>query len=203
MTAAQNTGRAYFEALYATEPDPWGYETSAYEAAKYDETLAILGTTPVPRALEIGCSIGVLTARLAPLCAALLAVDVAATALHRARLRCASLPQVSFAQASIPAWFPEGAFDLVVLSEVLYYLNEAELNTLAAQLRAHLAPGGRVLLVHWLGETNAPLSGDEAASLLIAATRFPVAVQRRFPRYRIDLLQAGTRQPERSGIVSS
>ena len=34
---------AYFEAIYERDPDPWRFQTSAYERAKYDATLAALG----------------------------------------------------------------------------------------------------------------------------------------------------------------
>ena len=54
MTAAED-GRAsmspaWFEALYASDPDPWRFATSPYEAAKYDDTLASLGD----RGLKVG-----------------------------------------------------------------------------------------------------------------------------------------------------
>ena len=65
--------RDRFEGMYADRPDPWGFETSAYEQAKYDATIAALGPAATPRALEIGCSIGVLSERLAARCDALLA----------------------------------------------------------------------------------------------------------------------------------
>src|SRR4051812_50160637 len=63
----------YFDELYAGERDPWEFETSAYEQAKYDATLAALPRPLYRRGLEIGCSIGVLTARLAGRCASLVA----------------------------------------------------------------------------------------------------------------------------------
>ena len=66
--------RAHFEALYAADPDPWDFETSAYEQAKYDATIAALPPGPISTALEVGCSIGVLTERLARPCDRLLAV---------------------------------------------------------------------------------------------------------------------------------
>ena len=56
----------YFDELYAGDPDPWGFETSAYEQAKYAATIDALEGRRYATALEIGCSIGVLTARLAP-----------------------------------------------------------------------------------------------------------------------------------------
>ena len=70
----------FFERLYAAEPDPWGFETSAYERAKYDATIAALPPGPISTALEVGCSIGVLTERLARRCDRLLAVDVSEAA---------------------------------------------------------------------------------------------------------------------------
>jgi hypothetical protein len=64
----------YFDDLYAGERDPWEFETSAYEQAKYDATLAALPRPRYRRGLEIGCSIGVLTARLAGRCGSLVAI---------------------------------------------------------------------------------------------------------------------------------
>jgi len=78
---------AWFEALYASDPDPWRFATSDYEATKYDNTLAALGERRFAAGFEVGCSIGVLTARIALRCDRLLAVDVAAAALERDRLR--------------------------------------------------------------------------------------------------------------------
>ncbi len=77
---------AYFDALYAADPDPWQFATSAYEREKYDATLAALPTR-IGSAFEIGCSIGILTRRLAERCNTLLAVDVAKAALAAARRR--------------------------------------------------------------------------------------------------------------------
>ena len=45
---------AGFDALYAGDPDPWGFETSDYEHRKYDATLAALGARRFERALEVG-----------------------------------------------------------------------------------------------------------------------------------------------------
>ncbi|MFC7609312.1 SAM-dependent methyltransferase [Teichococcus aestuarii] len=59
---------AYFEALYAADPDPWRFRDSAYEAGKYAATLAALERPRYGRVLEVGCSIGVLTKQLAGRC---------------------------------------------------------------------------------------------------------------------------------------
>ena len=161
----------YFEAIYARDPDPWRFAESAYERGKYDATLAALGQPRYRRALEVGCSIGVLTRDLAARCDSLLAVDAAAAPLEAARARCAPLPHVSFAQMLVPGEWPDPAarFDLILLSEVVYYLHAADVARLAGRVGASLAPGGEVLLVHWTEATDYPLSGDAATELFIEA----------------------------------
>lgn len=91
---------AYFAALYEREADPWRFATSAYERAKYRATIASLGGAHFARALELGCSIGVLTSKLAPLCDELVAVDIDVTALAAARARNAARTSASSARRS-------------------------------------------------------------------------------------------------------
>ena len=156
-------GRAYFEDLYAKDADPWRFATSPYEREKYDATLAALPRARYARGLEIGCSIGVFTRRLAARCDGLLATDIAEEPLRAARLRLADAPRVQFARGAAPNEWPEGTFDLIVLSEVVYYLDDADVDRMAERIVRSLAPGGDLVLVHWTGETNYPLSGDEAS----------------------------------------
>src|ERR1700760_3939198 len=90
-----------FEARYRADPDPWGYLASDYERAKYAATLAACGPGPFACALELGGSIGVFSALLAPRCKRLLTVDVAPTAVVRARSRLAEFPHVEAIVARI------------------------------------------------------------------------------------------------------
>lgn len=182
----------YFDGMYASNPDPWRFTTSPYEKEKYAATLASLPRPRYDSALEIGCSIGVFTAALAARCAHLLAVDVAVGALDAARQRCADLTQVRFAQAAVPRDWPEGRFDLIVMSEVIYFLDRGDIARLAEQVKAALRPGGDLVLVHWLGETDYPLSGDAATEALMAGTEgfLEVLHQAREPSYRLDVLRA-------------
>ena len=142
--------------------------------------------------LEIGCSIGVLTEALATRCEALLALDVAEAPLGEARQRCAALPHIRFQQMRVPEEWPAGSFDLILLSEVVYYLDETDVERLASRIRESIAPGGSIVLVHWLGETHYPLTGDEAAERFMASTAAFAQVhhQRRAEAYRLDVLQA-------------
>lgn len=184
---------AYFESLYAGDPDPWRFASSPYERNKYADTLAALAPR-YRRGFEVGCSIGVLTASLAARCDALLAVDIAAGAVQAARQRCADLPQVTLARMTVPGTWPDGAFDLIVLSEVLYYLSPDDLARVASLVAGSMAPGGDCILVHWTGETDYPLPGDEAVADFLAAlpSGFRVSRQERRPAYRMDVLR---RQP--------
>lgn len=179
----------WFEELYRDRGDPWEFETSAYEQAKYDRTIDSLPRPLYPRGLEIGCSNGVLTRRLAERCDALTAVDVSETALAQARARCADLRHVAFERRRLPAEWPDGSFDLVLLSEVAYYWDDTDLALAADRLREALASGGDLLLVHWLGPTDYPKSGDEAVEALRArlgdAVR-EIEAERR-AEYRLDL----------------
>jgi SAM-dependent methyltransferase len=156
-----STPPEYFARLYAEDDDPWRFETSEYERRKYAATLAALPRPRYRNALEIGCSIGVLTAQLAPRCDALLAIDVVERALARARARCRAWPHVAFRRMHLPAEYPAGSFDLVLLSEVGYYWSERDLALGRERIIAGLAPGGHLLLVHWTEPSpDYPLTGD-------------------------------------------
>ena len=141
-----------FEARYRVDPDPWGYESSAYERAKYLATLSACGPGPFTSALELGASIGAFTALLARRCEALITLDAAPTAVALARRRLAgdpALAHVDVRAAVIPADIPDGPFDLVVASEILYYLDASELQMTLDRVRQVMSPGGRLVAVHW------------------------------------------------------
>ena len=175
----------YFDGLYANDPDPWRFATSDYERDKYAATLAALPDRRFRAGLEVGCSIGVLTRQLAPRCDTLLALDVAEAALAQARARC---PDVRFERRVIPSEWPVGRFDLIVFSEMLYYLDAAAIRATAGKAMAALQPGGSILMVHYLGGTDYPSTGDEAADGFMAAAGLTPALRVREPLYRIDRL---------------
>ncbi|HEY3726970.1 MAG TPA: SAM-dependent methyltransferase [Solirubrobacteraceae bacterium] len=140
---------ADFEALYRSDPDPWGYTTSAYEHDKYSATLAACGPGPFRCALELGGSIGVFSALLASRCDALTTIDAAPTAVATARGRLAQSPQVTALEGTIPEAIPRRRYDLVVASEILYYLTPAQLSATLTLLGRLMDPGARLVAVHW------------------------------------------------------
>jgi cyclopropane fatty-acyl-phospholipid synthase-like methyltransferase len=180
----------YFDALYMVDPDPWKFAASPYERGKYEITLDAMPKPRYRSALEVGCSIGVLTRSLASRCDTLVAIDAAQTPLLEARRRCADLPGVRFEHMFVPDQWPDGAFELILLSEVVYYLSRDDVGRLAARVSNSLAKGGSVILVHWTGPTNYPLSGDEAAALFIERIGPGYVIDRadRYAEFRLDVL---------------
>jgi trans-aconitate methyltransferase len=194
MTGTKGTlDPAYFDAIYATDSDPWRFASSAYEREKYAFTLGVLAKPRYASAFEIGCSIGVLTRQLAARCDRLLAVDVAQAPLTEARRQCASLPSVRFQKMFVPGQWPEEVFDLILLSEVVYYLSADDVIRLGSRIADALAQNGDVVLVHWTGETDYPLAGDEAADLLITSLGGVAVVTRQehYRCFRLDVLRRG------------
>lgn len=138
-----------FEARYREDPDPWSYEDSDYEREKYEATLWACGEGPFTSALELGGSIGVFTEMLAPRCRSLTTIDVAETAAAMARRRLSEHSNVRVIQGAIPDAVPDQEFDLIVASEILYYLTPEDLDRTLALVRARLVSGGRLVAVHW------------------------------------------------------
>ncbi len=140
---------ADFEARYRADIDPWGYTHSAYEQAKYEATLRACGEGPFASALELAGSIGVFSEMLAPRCRRLATVDVAPTAVQAARARLSAYPQAEVILGAIPEAIPDRSYDLVVASEILYYLPEAALAGTLALLERTMLPAARLVAVHW------------------------------------------------------
>ncbi|MCS4236876.1 class I SAM-dependent methyltransferase [Stenotrophomonas sp. BIGb0135] len=138
----------YFQKLYQ-QPDPFHYRSRWYEARKRALTLACLPRLRYASAWELGCSNGVLTAALAARCDALLGTDISAEALAEAAISTQAWPGVTLQRADHPGDWPPGRFDLIVVSEVGYYLDTTALALMARQLHASLADDGLLLACHW------------------------------------------------------
>lgn len=137
----------HFESLFAMGADPWAYD-NAYEVEKYERTLSLLPGRP-RRALELACAEGHFTDRLADRVDGLLATDVSETAVSRTEQRCAARTNVRTAVLDmLTDALPDG-LDLVVCSEVLYYLPDiAALQALGRKVAGALVPGGHLLTAH-------------------------------------------------------
>ena len=181
-----------FEERYAEDPDPWRTLSDPYELDKADRAAAACGPGPFASAIELGAGIGGLTALLAPRCRALLALDAAPTAVAVAQRRLAEFPQARVRVALLPDDLPAGLFDLVVASEVLYYLDAGALATTIAWIETALVPGGRLVVVHWTG--TAPdlhhTAEDVGAALAASECLQPIpGAGGTFPGFRLDVLE--------------
>ncbi len=182
---------ADFEARYLADPDPWAYTRSPYERRKYAATLAACGDGPFAAALELGASIGVFSALLAPRCERLTTIDGSATAVGAARERLAGVPGVEVVEGLIPAAIPEGQRDLIVASEILYYLTADELRATLDRLRTLARPGTRVVAVHWRPPgPERPFDADGVHGLLRAEPWLARVADADTDDYRLDVLEA-------------
>jgi LmbE family N-acetylglucosaminyl deacetylase/SAM-dependent methyltransferase len=148
----QRTTDDALDRLHRAEPDPWGVDERRYERRKRALTVAMLPRDRFSRGLEIGCSVGALSADLAQRCDALVALDSSRSAIESARQRLGedtSGGQVDVRLAEVPADWPEGRFDLVVVSELGYFLSPRDLDDLVQRIRESLTPDGILLLCHW------------------------------------------------------
>ncbi len=139
---------AYFGELYAQD-DPYGYRNRWYEERKRALLLAALPRRHFGAAWELGCSNGELTAALAARCDSVLATDLSARAVELATMRTAQSGNVTVARASHPDDWPAGQFELIVFSEVGYFLTSLALDACIARMRESLTPQGVLVACHW------------------------------------------------------
>jgi len=140
------TKEEYWERVFE-RPDPWNY-LSVYEQVKYEQTLSLI-PEGVGRALELACAEGIFTAKLAQKVGFLTATDISRRAIERASERCrdcqnAEFRVLDFVESELP---PEQ--DLIVCSEVLYYMDDERiLEQVCRKIAAALKPGGCLVTAH-------------------------------------------------------
>ena len=140
-----------FEAMYRADPDPFGYLSTWYERRKYAITLAALPREHYQAVWEPGCSIGELTALLADRASVVHASDLSPTAVGAARRRLRDRKSVSVIASRLPAGPPgrPGSYDLVMLSEVLYYLDDPDREATLLAAEGAVGEDGDLVVVHW------------------------------------------------------
>jgi hypothetical protein len=156
--------------MYTESADPWQLQSRWYEQRKYAITLALLPNARYRHAFEPGCSVGVLTEQLAGRCDHVTATDVAVAALdvnHHRLVDAGCRDRVTLVRASLDEPWPATGCDLVVLSEVCYYLDPAVLRAALDREVPRLAPGATVLAAHWRHPVaDYPMSGDRANDII-------------------------------------
>ncbi|WP_279482489.1 class I SAM-dependent methyltransferase [Aureimonas sp. SK2] len=180
---------AGFEAKFQASGDPWNYRTSAFEAAKRRVLLRACGPVRLGRGLELACAIGETSRALASRCLTLTATDGAPTALDTARRLTPPALRIDYRHAVLPQGVPRGPFDLVVVSEIAYYLSARDLDRLARRLARTLAPGGRIVVLHHVvpfdDTAQAPARAQERLCRALAGS-MPRVVHRHHGRYAVS-----------------
>jgi SAM-dependent methyltransferase len=184
------TRAPHFEERYRARHDPWDTLTGAYELQKRERTLRACGDGPFAAACDLGAGLGLVSAALAPRCARLVAIDAAPTAARAARRRLRASPHATVLTGALPGALPAGTFDLVVASEILYYLDDDAFAATLAWLGT--AASGRVVAVHWRGTAPDLRRSADAAGAALAGVEGlrPVEVERApGAGYRLDVLE--------------
>ncbi|RKQ95710.1 nodulation protein S (NodS) [Kushneria sinocarnis] len=192
-----------FDRLHAAQADPWGQEQHWYEQRKRQLTLAMLGRRRYARAFEPGCSVGVLSRALTERCDSLLCSDASTAALATARTRLAELAGVTLRQQQLPDEWPAGHFDLIVFSELGYYLTREALIRLIPAIRHALTAEGELLACHWRHPiAGGELDGDEVHDLLEEHLGLPRLAEHREPDLIMTLWSRDERSPaQREGLA--
>jgi SAM-dependent methyltransferase len=176
--------RDYFERLYERDADPWRYRSSLYEERKHTATLASLAQPHYVKTLDLGCSIGVLTQRLAAISDEVVAVDTSMRALTMARESCRA--NITFKQAHLPGGDWGEGFDLIVLSEILCYLQKPAIAVLARRIELAALSGAECIAVHGIGYNGCSLSGDAVSESFQQALPGTPLASFRTRHYRLD-----------------
>lgn len=136
---------AHGKKLVEVDPERiWGWGTPAgrLRALRRAEMIANgAGLGPGVRALEIGCGTGIFTEKFAETGTHLVAVDISADLLKRARDRGLSPARVRFLEKRFEECDVDGPFDAIIGSSVLHHLI---LNLALVKIFDLLKPGGRI-----------------------------------------------------------
>lgn len=179
-----------FERLYDEGGDPWQVATKWYERRKRANLLAALPDERYGTAVEPACGTGALTRELAARCDHVLAFDPVAEAVRRCRENTAGLPGVHVSPGALPADLPAGPVDLVVFSEILYYLDDDDLAKSVQAAVDALRPGGCLAAVHWLPwAAEAPRDGMAAHEYLTGHPALSPVVEHRDERFVLHVMR--------------
>jgi len=148
------TARRKMNRVFSRGRDPYNYRDNPYERARFAGMRDAVRSRTFKHALEVGSAEGVFTAVLAQQADRVTGLELSPVALERARASLAGRDGVRFEEADVRVWEPAGGgrFDLIVLGDVLYYMDKPlvrdEFERVFARLAGWLEPGGLALLAH-------------------------------------------------------
>ena len=197
-----------FDALYAADPDPFQVRSSFYEQRKIGLVLSCLIKPTYAAAWDPACGVGELAARVADRAKWVLASDASSQAVNLSRRRCSSSKNVEVMQLTLPQRPPDDTepFDLILVSEFVYYLPEQTRRSTLDVLHAASAEGGELVAVHWRHHPQeAYVSGEQVHKEIVSGLEplgWRHVVQHDDRDFIIDVLErpghptiSGRRQP--------
>ena len=178
----------YFDQLFAGNDDPWAFRQRWYERRKRALTLAVLTRPRYASIFEPGCANGELSAELAPRCDRLVCCDTASAAVALATSRLLGFPHAHVQQSRLPEQWPSGSFELIVLSELCYYLDADDLSRLIDCALNALTADGQLLACHWRPPIEGcPRTAEQVHALLQQRLGMPPVVQYHDSDFLLDL----------------
>ncbi|MBI2786888.1 MAG: class I SAM-dependent methyltransferase [Legionella longbeachae] len=162
-----NINGDFFEKLYKKNPDPWGFSHVPYELYRYQRICDVIGHKKHKLIFEAGCSIGVLTKKLANLAYFVEAIDISRTATSLAKIRCSNLENVKINCLSLRDYSFIKPPDLIILSEIGYYFDAQEWEKILSRILESCSYPSYILASHWLGTSSDHLlTGEEVHSIM-------------------------------------
>ena len=186
-TAGPGETARYFNRLYGASNDPYGLRDRWYEERKRALLLAALTRRRYASAYEPGCGAAELTADLALRCDAVLASDFTQRAVDIAAERTRDMPNVRVERHTLAQDWPDAAFDLIVLSEVGYFLDDEALHGVVANCDRTLAPGGTLVACHWLPDFDERRQSTEVVHMALNGLGLPRTVVHREDDFLMQL----------------
>ncbi len=178
----------YFDQLFAGNDDPWAFRQRWYERRKRALTLALLTRPRYTSIFEPGCANGELSAELAPRCDRLVCCDTAAAAVALAKNRLLGFPHAQVHKSRLPEQWPTEPFELIVLSELCYYLDAEDLHRLIDRALASLTDNGQLLACHWRPAIDGcPQTAEQVHALLQQRLGMPPVAQHHESDFLLDL----------------
>lgn len=178
----------YFDQLFAGNDDPWAFRQRWYEQRKRALTLAVLTRPHYTSIFEPGCANGELSAELAARCDRLVCCDTAAAAVALAHIRLLGFAHAQVHQSRLPQEWPAGQFELIVLSELCYYLDADDLQRLIDCALKALTDNGQLLACHWRPRIDGcPQTAEQVHEMLAQRLGMAHLVQHHESDFLLDL----------------
>lgn len=154
------------------DKDSWSYTADPAHLERLQRILKALSPSEGKKVLELGCAEGFITKEIAKQAAQVVACELSPLAAERTRNACKGL-SVRVIVGDIRTCLPKETFDIILASDVFYYLTAAELSRVADTLAHGAAEDGRLIMANEWNSSYAQLtSPDQIIQTIMDATRW-------------------------------